>query len=693
MGQYRPSNLIPSTLTSEYTIDATQDNVFSCNINGTSPTTQYRLVIMRNNTTSTIVYDTGVVTLDTPLYPVNYDGTVNTLSVTVPSTSGMSNGNEYKWKILSYWNSTDYFESYDNVFYAYAQATVSIDSFSNPLTSKSNLFSATVIQAQNVGVERFGWEIRNTGTQEDIINTISNNNIYSSDVQVLYDGFLNGNDYEIRVACWMSDGTYIDTEFEQFSVSYDVEPFESAVSVSQTDDCGILVKWSSLYYAYGNPTNNNYSFENVSPWSSYFNNVYLNLQSGNSITYNQITGKPISLPTTISHTLFFNCQQNSSIYKASGLDSSSNPYYIELLNDGESIILDINGTQSVLYNIQLTDFWFMVSINQNSVLLKRLASNLDGIYPSNVLYPSDTLYPKNETYSMQDTYTYNVNIISDGIFDEFVINGPLNIRYFWVRYSPLSSTILSSMNSTEYLPSWDDETVILATFQNNFNAGNTTSQSNITNWLVYRLDSDSSYLKYIASTNSDDVSIIDYGVRNQVPVSYYIFPSFESEIGSANVSQSITPDWWSWNLITAQKQSENMYYMENVYIFDLDVVSSQLSNNTKFSTLENFTQYAKIQTSNANYWSGTLTALIGNCSDTYSDSVGLMNELKSLTNDGSEKFLKDRKGNFWKIRLNSPVTEKIADEYIEQAVTITISWVEVGDTTLSSIIGRPSTSN
>ena len=40
MGQYRPSGLIPSTLTSDYTIDATVANDFRCRINGTSPTTK-----------------------------------------------------------------------------------------------------------------------------------------------------------------------------------------------------------------------------------------------------------------------------------------------------------------------------------------------------------------------------------------------------------------------------------------------------------------------------------------------------------------------------------------------------------------------------------------------------------------------------------------------------------------------------
>ena len=106
---------------------------------------------MKNDSASTNVYDTNIVTLDTPLYPVNFDGTENQLSVTVPSTSGMINGEEYKWTITSYWSDNDFYESFDNVFKAYATATVAIDSFPSPLTQKQHTFKATVTQAQEIG--------------------------------------------------------------------------------------------------------------------------------------------------------------------------------------------------------------------------------------------------------------------------------------------------------------------------------------------------------------------------------------------------------------------------------------------------------------------------------------------------------------------------------------------------------------
>ena len=113
-----------------------------------------------------------------------------------------------------------------------------------------------------------------------------------------------------------------------------------------------------------------------------------------------------------------------------------------------------------------------------------------------------------------------------------------------------------------------------------------------------------------------------------------------------------------------------------------------MSNNTTFNELQNFTKYAKVQNSSSNYWSGTLSAFIGNCGVTYKDTVEQMEELKSLTTDNRDKFLKDRKGNFWKVRLNSAVSEKISDEFIEQAVVVTLGWMEIGDASHSVITNK-----
>lgn len=686
MGQYRPSSLIPSTLTSDYTIDATKDNVFTCKINGTSPTIKYRLKIMQNNTASTVVYDTGVVTLSTPLYPVNSDGTDNILSVTVPSTSGMVNGNEYKWTISSYWTATDFYESFDNVFKAYKEATVTIADYPNPINKKTYTFSANLTMASGVGVERFGWIIYNDETEEIPVNTIDTDNIYSSDVKVTYDGFLSKEKYKIKVRCWLSDGTMVETPFSDISVEYPIDDFESIVVAQQTLTSSVLVKWSNMYYVFGQPANNNYTFESQYPWSEAFKPVYLNLASGNSITYSTITGKAIDLPTTVSQTFGFYCENdNSNIYRADGVDKDGNPYYIQLSKEAGKLYLDVNGTKSTIYTLLDNDKWFVLSIDNGVIRIIKSFGNFDGLYPSETLYPSDNLFPRDNTYGTGLAGYVQTNIITDGTWHSFKFSGKALLKFFWVRALPLSTDTWNALVDFNYIPEWDMETRILATFQNNLSAGNAFASSDIVGWLVYRRESDSAVLKFVRMNTPDRDFVVDYAVKNMVGVEYWVFPSFETEIGTPNVSNRVVPNWWSWDLIVADRYDDDKYYVSEVHRFDLNVTSGQLSNNTTVSVLNNFTPYSKIQHSNTNYWTGQITTLLGNCADEYVDTIEQMESIKALTTDGKDKFLKDRKGNIWKIRLSSPVVENMQDEYIEQAVTIQLDWMEVGSAEFSSV--------
>lgn len=694
MGQFRPSSLLPSTLTSTYTIDATEENIFTCNINGTSPTIKYQLVIMKNDNESTEVYNSGIVTLDSPLYPVNFDGTANQLEVAVPSTSGMINGNEYKWNISSYWSATDFYTSYDNVFKAYSKATISISNFQSTITQKSYLFEATCQQQEGIGIERFGWILRDADTKEEVINTIDSNNIYSSDVKLFYDGFLNGGKEEIKVKCWMLDGTSVETEYQEFNVLYDTVNFENAISIKQLKDSGIFVQWSNIYYIYGNPENEDYRF--VLNYEKWIGRRYLELYSGNSIVYNQVTGKQMNFNTGCSHIIGFSTSniQNNSIYKASGVDGSDSSYYIEVSYYNGIIYLDVNGTKYPVYNVnQELDKWIIMQISPDSIYLTTYTDDVSGLYLSESLYPSESLYLKETTYSsVNRNISINPNIILDGSFNEISISGYQKTLFTWVREEPLTQEEFYLFNETTYVPEWDSSTMLLCNYNSRFSAGNTIADSNIVGWIVYRKEENYPTLKYVCNSPASETFVVDYMAKNKVGISYYIFPSFEDSIGNASISGVFYPYWWDWYLIVCNKVSENVYTIKDYHKFDLDVESGMMTNNTSFNVLENFTKYAKIQNSKSNYWSGSISSLLGNCGNNYIDTIEEMEKIKSLSTDGLDKFLKDRKGNIWKVRLNSSVNEQINDKYVEQAVSVTLSWMEIGSSEYSVITQDPETS-
>lgn len=685
MGQYRPSGLIPSTLTSDYTIDATVANDFRCRINGTSPTTKYQLKIMKNDAASTAVYDSGVVTLTTPLYPVNYDGTPNELVVSVPASSTMENGNEYKWTMTSYWSDNDKYESYENVFKAYATATISITNFVDVMTTRSYTFTASVTQAQGIGVERFGWIIRNKDTGEETVNTIDENNIYSSDIRVFYDGFLSGTTEEIKVKCWLNDGTSVETEFKQFTVNYQLIAFENLVNAEAQEDSGVAVKWNRLSYIIGET--DSADFEYVNDGREGYDHPYIHINAGNTIKFDTVNTAQMAFPTSVSHIVgFWTDTINSSIYKATGKDSNGQAYYLELKSDANNFILDINGAEQALFPRTVIQKWLTIVIEPNRVYGIEWSEDTP-LYPRNDLYPNDNLFPRYVISPFTKAYA-NVNIDIGGEWNSISTSGDVLMRYIWIEDRAITDEEISSLSDLNKLPVWDNETLMLAIFNGNLLAGSITSDVPVTGWIVYSIEDDSSFLKPVLSVGATVNSFIDYAARNQTGIIYYVFPVFGETIGSSAPSNMVVPNWWDWSLIVCDAVDDDTYYQSKTYRFDLDVSSGSMSNNTTFNELQNFTRYAKVQNSSSNYWSGTLSAFVGNCGNKYKDTVEQMDELRALATDNRDKFLKDRKGNMWKVRLNSAVSEKITDEYIEQAVVVTLGWMEVGDASRSIITNK-----
>ena len=627
------------------------------------------------------MYDSGVVALSSPLYPVNYDGTQNELIVSVPSDSGMENGNEYKWTMTSYWSDSDKYESYENVFKAYAAASVTISNLPQTVTSRSYTFIASVTQAQGVAVQRFGWIIRNKDTLEETVNTIDENNIYSSDVRLTYDGFLSGTTEEIRVKCWMNDGTEVETEFQSFDVSYQLVAFENLVVAEPQEDSGVLVKWNKLTYINGSSTGSNLSYVDG---DDEYSGTFLRLGYNTSVKYDNVTGAPMNFPMTCSHTISFRLHgANGSVYKATGVDSNGQSYYMNVIATGSSVVVDINGTRYAAMSTTSGTGWITLSISPTEIK-GFYWEEIDPLYPKDELFPDPALYPR-YVVDILPIDTTEIDIDPNGFWNSIEISGIADFRYIWIKEAALTQQEYESLLDVDAVPVWDDTTLMLALFQDNLRAGNIESAVPVTGWIIYSVENGSSFLKPIRTVEAGTNTFTDYSVKNDTGVVYYVFPVFSDKIGAAASSNMVVPNWWDWFLIVCDRTGDDSYYHLKTYRFDLDVSSGSMANNTSFNELQNFTKYAKVQNSFSNYWSGTLSAYIGNCGNTYEDTVAQMEELKSLSTDGKDKFLKDRKGNFWKVRLNSAVSQKINDEYVEQAVVVTLGWMEIGDASNSVV--------
>lgn len=263
---YQPTNLIPSAFAGEGNdvIDAAESNVFSALMTGSSSVVwAYQLHIMLNDENSTDAYDTGVVQLAQPFYPMNYNGVQNRLQITVPSyTSDPSNlmRNEiesgYKWT-LSVWESYDAGDpddtkvtSVEQFFWTKSASSIQIDAGTAPatITTRENLWKATYTSTSSV--QWFQWTLAEVvdGNYNTVYQT---GRIYgSSQIWFEYSGLVSDRTYAVRVQVVNQYGQSVTSAWKQSLVHYDTVTVTGATDINQTEE-GVRADWSGVQYIEG----------------------------------------------------------------------------------------------------------------------------------------------------------------------------------------------------------------------------------------------------------------------------------------------------------------------------------------------------------------------------------------------------------------------------------------------------------
>lgn len=190
----------------------------------------------------------------------------------------------------------------------------------------------------------------------------------------------------------------------------------------------------------------------------------------------------------------------------------------------------------------------------------------------------------------------------------------------------------------------------------------------------------------VAETDNTVFQVYDYSAASQQgPYTYYLFPLGTTTYTTAPVtSETISPCWWNWTLMECAATGDaNIFSVVQAFRFHYNLESGTMTNNNMPTVLQNFTQYPKIQLSPQNYKSGTLTALLGvidwtTGQPTYIDTIAWRDALFALSVSQNPLFLKDRKGDLFRVQISAPVSATTTDATAEQMQQISAQWVEVG---------------
>lgn len=260
------------------------------------------------------------------------------------------------------------------------------------------------------------------------------------------------------------------------------------------------------------------------------------------------------------------------------------------------------------------------------------------------------------------------------------LDGKQSCDYLMVSDGHLSQSVRERiLSDTAYHPN-DQRAQFYADFDGSKNGGGI-SGTQFTSFAMYRYSPGDAALTHIADVDGSAGNVvIDAGVVNGKKYRYYAFGAGGGTfVTSALTSQEVCLCSWDWTLLSCTQDEDGVYHVEQIFRFGKNLTSGGVSNNNAPQVLQNFTRYPTVQTAPQLYRSGTLQSLIGTIKDsTYSDSITLRDAIWALSATKNTLFLKDRKGDIFRVQTAGAVEMQTQDNSILQPQTVALPWVEVG---------------
>ena len=236
------------------------------------------------------------------------------------------------------------------------------------------------------------------------------------------------------------------------------------------------------------------------------------------------------------------------------------------------------------------------------------------------------------------------------------------------------------------------------------------SENEIKNLSIFRVNKNGDKIIFIKKFSLEpniQINIDDIG--NNFSEYYYYFinddtgewqyslDEIDEETGENNPVYHLNKNLDRWRLILTKGEKNDIieekrmchYQVDKIYDFYYNLISGSIGNNAETTINTNFTNMPSVQKGFSNYWSGSLSALMGVCDERgeFAQTIEQEKALEQLVLDQEhDKFLLDREGNIWQVEISAPLTIANQDGLVQvdkliDLKTITINWVQVGSPT------------
>ena len=272
-------------------------------------------------------------------------------------------------------------------------------------------------------------------------------------------------------------------------------------------------------------------------------------------------------------------------------------------------------------------------------------------------------------------------------FSTLRINGNCDVNYAWSKKADLTAEYVENIAQNGiYIPEWDGDTIMLATFSNTLNASNISGT--IYGYLIHRQKSNETVRYKIAEVDSTITNIKDFNIGNRATYQYFITPIYMNDgvksLGEPILTDSIQTDFNSWSVIgLTPTTDENIFIVDvdNIWSFYIDIDGGTFSVKEDKTITTGLGKFPKTYVGETNYLTGSLNCLIGNVScegKYYDDDIEKLEKWRSFCNNGKLKLLKDRKGHIIPCEITD-VSYENDDNFDELQSSISFNFTQLED--------------
>lgn len=260
MAIFQPTNITPSSFSGvgAGTVASSDDVVISWQVNGNSPLTAFSIDIYDNTSTSAPVHSTGVISsgYGLPFYPTDSKGNPQFITYAPGETwsaFGVEDGENYKLKITQFWGSdftatsaTQVVQYSESAFISRSLPTLSIDTFSDPILSVQNVFTASYAQAQGDTINWVRWQFASVDIYGNITMLDDTGEVNTALLSYTVDGLLEGVSYQVKVTVETSSGVQVSTDWKSFTVQYSNAVISGELTTEIQSDGSILLDMTNI---------------------------------------------------------------------------------------------------------------------------------------------------------------------------------------------------------------------------------------------------------------------------------------------------------------------------------------------------------------------------------------------------------------------------------------------------------------